>query len=90
MFLQTCFLEQCVHLEVRTSAFLIHSIIQSISERLQSAWVKLQFDVNCFMDSSCDRKGAASSGIKQVEIVDINGSVHFHALIFFSQSRLVQ
>ena len=40
--------------------------VQSFSERLQAAWVRLQMSVNCFMDSSTDKKGGSPNGIKQV------------------------
>ena len=40
--------------------------LQSFLERLQSTWLKLQYDVNCFMDSSSDKKGTTPNGVKQV------------------------
>ena len=42
--------------------------LQSFSERLQSAWVKLQMDSNCYVDSDLDKSRGkdAPSGIRQV------------------------
>ena len=43
-------------------------VVQSFSERLQSAWVKLQMDINCYVDSDLDKSRGkdAPSGIRQV------------------------
>lgn len=51
--------------------------LQSFSERLQSAWVKLQIDINCYVDSDLDRSHGkdAPSGIKQVHDGDRGGIV---------------
>lgn len=51
--------------------------LQSFSERLQSTWVKLQIDINCYVDSDLDRSRGkdASSGIKQVQDGDGRGIV---------------
>ena len=42
--------------------------MQTFAERLHSAWVRLQIDVNCFVDSDSDklRGKDAPSGIRQV------------------------
>ena len=40
--------------------------LQTFPERLQIAWIKLQTDVNCLMDSTSDKALNAPSGIKQV------------------------
>ena len=39
---------------------------QTLVQRLQSAWLKLQMDVNCFMDSDSDKRKDTPNGIKQV------------------------
>ena len=46
----------------------VYLCLQSFLERLQSTWLKLQYDVNCFMDSSSDKKGTTPNGVKQVNI----------------------
>lgn len=38
----------------------------SFSERLQLAWVKMQTDINCFMDSSTSKMRDVPNGIKQI------------------------
>ena len=50
---------------------------QSFNERLQTAWVKLQIDINCYVDSDLDRSRGkdAPSGIKQVNDGDGGGIV---------------
>lgn len=46
----------------------LYACLQSFSERLQSAWVKLQMDINCYVDSDLDKSRGkdAPSGIRQV------------------------
>ena len=51
------------------------------AERLQNAWIKLQIDVNCFMDSDLDKISLERSpGIRQV--------VEWSALMSYSISTL--
>ena len=49
--------------------------VQSFSERLQSAWVKLQMDSNCYVDSDLDKSRGkdAPSGIRQVCVGGVGG-----------------